>query len=805
MNNPIIFQNTEFFGFSLIIIFILFLFLILRNHKLKSQLARKDAEYETARMALKKDLREKVDELYKAKQSLENTTNALHDAIYYKDLDLKYTWVNDAFCKFTHLSREEIIGHSDLDIFDEEIGLKSHFEDEKLLQNKQSVFSESRVRSPIGKTIYIASQKHLLVDENDQPYAIAGTITDITVQKETEIEIREQKDFVQALINSQEQLIVTTDGKKLLSANTTFLDFFAVDSLEEFQQEYGASCICETFNKNAPEGYLQPMMGNQTWIEYLTHRTYSNEIHKAMITRGNTNFIFSVTGVKLPLKNTIRAAIFTDITELEKAKQVADDANASKSQFLANMSHEIRTPMNAIIGFSELLNEQVKDEHLKQFTKTIQSAGHTLLELINDILDLSKIEAGKMEIKPSPTNPYHLIEDTANIFALKLQEKDVDLFIEIDKQIPQTIIIDEVRVRQILLNLIGNAVKFTANGSITVKATAVKIDDDASTVDLKIDVIDTGIGIKEDQLDKIFHSFEQQDGQSTKEFGGTGLGLSISQKLAHMMDGDLSVASKEGEGATFTLTIHNISISSIIVEKTPTNEAALDYHFHKATILIVDDIPNNQELVKQNFKDTQCDILSANNGAVAVEIVKTHKVDLVLMDIRMPVMDGYRAAEIIKNLYPKLPIIALTASVMEHQFEAINKEDFDGYLRKPILRANLFEELAKHLPYDRLHIQQEEQQTPYMISKEVKEHKAEILQELQKTIQPLYQQAINTNNINDAKSFATALENLAKNYNVEHLINYAQQLKLAIDIFDIMQIKKLLDSYQHNIDILQNG
>ena len=781
-------------------IFVIFLFLLYHNRKLHILVHDKTLELTQTLQSQELLIQQRTKELNQAKQNLENTTNAISDSIYHKDLDFKYIWVNDAFCKYAHLSREEILGETDFDIFDEEISVKSNFQDSKLIDDGESIYFESRVQSPVGRTIYISAQKHLLRDIDGKPYAIAGTISDITTKKETEIEIRRQKEFVQTLINSQEQIIITSDGKKLVSVNEMFYDFFAVSSISEFGIEYGISCICELFNKNAPEGFLQPMMENETWLDYVVSRALHNEVHKAMITRGNTDFIFSVTAAKLPGNRDLKSAVFTDITELELAKTTAELANKSKSEFLANMSHEIRTPMNAIIGFSELLHEQIEDKRLQQFTKTIQSAGHTLLELINDILDISKIEAGKLEITLNPTNPYHLIEDTANIFSLKVQEKDIDLFVNIDADIPQTLIIDEVRIRQILLNLIGNAVKFTNHGYIKLSAKLEKIDNSNSSVNLLISVEDTGIGVKEDQLQKIFQSFEQQDGQDNKEFGGTGLGLSISQKLATMMGGELRVESTYGKGATFTLWLPDLYISSVILEKEDSSKD-INISFKKATVLIVDDILNNRELIEQNFKDTAISFLSAVNGQEAVEIAIKEDVDLVLMDIRMPVMDGYRASQLIKEEKPALPIVALTASVMRDEFDNEKSKNFDAYLRKPILKKNLFKELANFLDFEEETVTVDLQEE-IVCSKETQDNLKNILNTLNGELLTKQQKVLKSNNMNDIQIFADELKELAARYKIEHLATYAHSLIDAIEIFDIMGIKKLLQEYEKQISLL---
>ncbi|MEA3227827.1 MAG: ATP-binding protein [Campylobacterota bacterium] len=749
-------------------------------------------------------LQRKTSDIKKSKQELESATNALSDSIYYKNLSLNYTWVNDSFCKLMNLPRTDILGKNDFDLFEEEISIKSTFVESQLMENGKDIYFESTTTSPYGKTIYLASKKYLLKDNNNKAYAIAGMISDITLQKETEMEIFKQKNFIQKLIDSQEQLIITMNNHTLNSVNETFLDFFAVDSIENFKKEYNSTCISSTFKKDVPNGYLQEKMDNIKWIDYIG----SNSSDKVIISREGHDFIFSISVTTLPQKESLKLVVFTDITELETAKEkaieaetISQKANQSKSEFLANMSHEIRTPMNAIIGFSELLHEQVEDKHLKQFTKTIQSAGHTLLELINDILDLSKIEAGKLNITQVPTNIYHLIEETTNIFALKLEEKGLDLLLDIDRSIPQTIIIDEIRIRQILLNLIGNAIKFTPSGSIKVILKPITTDEMKSTVDFSISVKDTGIGIKENQLEKIFHSFEQHDGQDTKEYGGTGLGLSISNKLAKMMDGEITVESQYSKGSTFTLTLHHISISSIVVEKEQ-KSTLKHYKFKQATLLLVDDIKNNRELVKQNFKDSKIKIITAYNGQVAVDIAKKQKIDIVLMDIRMPIMDGYQAATIIKKLKPDTPIIALTASVMENEFQKIKSNNFNGYLRKPILRRELFEELAKYLEYDEeieTIIQEEEK---IVLSSKTEKNRKLIIDTLNNNINILFEKVQKSNNINDTKHFATTLLELSHNYEIEYLKQYAESLIVAIDSFDIMEIKKLLGEYKDQIDKL---
>ncbi len=491
---------------------------------------------------------------------------------------------------------------------------------------------------------------------------------------------------------------------------------------------------------------------------------------------------------------------------LLKAKADAEAANRAKSQFLANMSHEIRTPMNAILGFTELLDEQVKEPRLKSFIKTIQSAGNTLLMLINDILDLSKIEAGKLQITKSTVDPHQLFDEITNMFILQVRNKDLSLQLQIDKDLPHGLLLDATRLRQVLFNLLGNAVKFTDEGYVRLRVAAKNIDDHLSKLDLHIDVEDSGIGIPADEIDQIFELFAQQSGQDVRKYGGTGLGLSITRRLVEMMGGQISVSSNIGKGACFSIVLPGIDIAAIASERERQQKLGFDarrVQFQPATILIVDDIDHNRELIRQHFLDSAITTLEAENGQQAVDAVNHQQPDLVLMDIRMPVMDGYEAARRIKKQYPDLPLVALTASVMRDENETQKLRFFDGYLRKPVLRHELVQMLCQFLANDQITVTDTTDDNTDFSGLDNQQLR-QLIEALKDKPHDDWQRARQTNSVSDIKKFANALKIVAADYPLPALDRFASQLNERIDAFDIQGMQQLLREFDQLLDGLHH-
>jgi len=382
----------------------------------------------------------------------------------------------------------------------------------------------------------------------------------------------------------------------------------------------------------------------------------------------------------------------------DEKNQLAEAASKAKSDFLAKMSHEIRTPMNAIIGMAELALREYISNAAREHIITIKQAGNNLLSIINDILDFSKIESGKLEIVPSNYQFSSLIDDVVSIIKVRIVDSDLSFVVNIDPNVPNSLFGDEIRIKQVLLNMLSNAVKYTKKGFISFSVNGEITGD---TVLLTIEVADSGIGIKKEDLEKLFDDFVRLDFAINKNIEGTGLGLAITKSIIKVMNGKISVKSEYGKGSTFTVKLPQKIRSNELFDTIKNDSVAIKFNAPEARILIVDDIDTNLKVAKGLMQPYKMKIDLCLIGAEAIEMVKANSYDLVFMDHMMPEMDGIEATKLIRKIYANLPIIALTANAVSGTREMFLSNGFNDFLSKPIDIIKLNSILEKWLPKEK--------------------------------------------------------------------------------------------------------
>ena len=521
----------------------------------------------------------------------------------------------------------------------------------------------------------------------------------LQLQKKSQKKIMGNEANINALIENAEGIIWSIDTKlNYIAFNKSFQYF--VHSLTNKIPEIGKSVMAIQIESELSdafkENYTKVFKGET--IRFEKSININNDIRI---------FSFSLSPIKVEFTKVIGVTVFgNDITneknyeaELIKAKNLAENLASTKEHFLASMSHEIRTPLNGILGFTKLLlqGKNLTPDQLKQLN-AVKSSGDILLVIINDILDLSKIEAGKMHLESTEIDIVSITKQAIDTFEVKTDEKNIEIEFTKDKSIPKFLIGDAVRISQILLNIISNAVKFTPEkGKIKIDVSSEELNEESTK--LKFIISDSGIGISEDKLSSIFEPFVQTSDDTARKYGGTGLGLSIVKKILELMKGTIKVESEFNKGTKFTIEFNLKKANNLLeIETRDESKVKNEINYTEIKILLAEDNLINQLLAQTVLGQFGFQVTTVENGFLAVEEIKLNNYDLILMDLMMPIMDGYQATEHIRNLSNKnqknIPIIALTADVTSKDVEKCNLVGMNDYLSKPFTPDELLKKIT---------------------------------------------------------------------------------------------------------------
>ncbi|MFA9190634.1 PAS domain S-box protein [Flavobacterium sp. FZUC8N2.13] len=629
--------------------------------------------------------------VFQSEKRFHTLTEVSPVGIFRTDLTGATTYVNQRWSQIVGISFEESMGRGWYTALHPDDRVKIDKELKKIITEKVRGSLEYRFIKPDGSIVWVIGQAIPETNTENKIIGFIGTITDITERKEAEDKFIKTSKKMEAIIQAIPDMIFELNLEGIIfnyhSPNSELLlmppSLFIRKKINEVLPPHAAA-VCFLALKEANEkGFSR---GKQFFLEF---------------PNGKFWFELSLAPMKQDEKKEKHFIVISrDVTEqnkmnqeIQKAKELAESASKSKTDFLANMSHEIRTPLNGIIGFTSLLMESNLEQSQKEYMLTINESANTLMEIVNDILDFSKIEAGKLELKIEEADLYTLTAQIISLFKYQANQKQIDLVLDIDANVPQYLFIDSLRLKQIIINLIGNAVKFTQKGQIVLDIkTILPVEDDF--VHLIFSVKDTGIGIQSKNLDKIFHSFEQGDNSTSRQFGGTGLGLAISNRLLALMDSNLELESTYGVGSNFHFKIRlkkSEQQNHHLLETK--SKLTMENILGAKKVLIVEDNSINMLLAKTLVKKIipESIIIEAFDGEEAIEQYQNQRPDIILMDIQMPNKNGFEATYEIRKIEQDrtIPIIALTAGIFTEEKEQCFKSGMNDYITKPIIVSDL--------------------------------------------------------------------------------------------------------------------
>ncbi|MFH0734882.1 MAG: PAS domain S-box protein [bacterium] len=786
--------------------------------------------------------------LFDSENKYRMVVDNLKEVVFRTDADGFWTFLNPAWEEITGFTVEESLNKLFFNYIHPDDREKNRLLFIPLI-NKEKPYCRHEIRylTKTGKFKWIDVFARLILDNNGNIIGTAGTLNDVTNRKDMEEKIF-NLNSLHSLLNEISSLLIQSNLSQFsnsLNNSLKMLGLYSkVDRVYIFEFNYTTNTMSNTYEWCAPGikaeiNNLQNISNNilPHWFEKFKNNEYVyiprvSEIEdkyaeeKEILEQQGiislltipifyvekligfigfdsvvTERVWEIEYISLLklageiISGTLYRKKFE--TEIMEAKEAFEIANAAKSEFIANMSHEIRSPMNAILGFSEILLNSTENPRDKNYLSTILNSGKTLLALINDILDLSKIESGKLEIRTEPVNLFSLLAEIEQMFAFNINEKGINFYLENNFDKNLHFLLDEVRLRQILFNLIGNAIKFTDKGFVKVATEFVINDIEPESGTINIRVQDSGIGIAEEDFELIFESFGQVTNGETKKYGGTGLGLTITKRLINLMNGEIFVISSLGKGTIFVISIFDVKISHSRSTSSNSFEWLDDnIEFYNQKILVIDDMLINRELVSSYLATFKLQIYEASSGSEGIEKAQNIKPDFILMDIRMPDIDGNIAAKTINSL-PELafiPIVAFTASAKKDE-ELMANNFFKSILRKPITKFTLINELKKYLKFEAKRIDKNND-----INENIKTSNLELkfdkdfIKDFEATLLNSIFQLKEIVDINELNNFIVNFEKMTKNYKITKFDIYIIRLKSALDSYDFEEISNILNN-----------